>query len=92
MPLHSPSEMYKCQDLATFLPSHQEELICRRSDILTNLVQNSTRKKIKSNRKIKTQSGFVDCDNCGAWNSAYKTEDKSSLNLCDDCIEGTHVL
>ena len=48
MPLHSPSEMYKCQDLATFLPSHQEELICRRSDILTNLVQNSTRKKKSS--------------------------------------------
>ena len=49
-------------------------------------------KKIKSNRKMKTQSGFIDCDNCGAWNSAYKTEHKSSLNLCVDCLEGTHVL
>ena len=41
---------------------------------------------------MKTQSGFIDCDNCGAWNSAYKTEHKSSLNLCVDCLKGTHVL
>ena len=45
MPPPSPSEKYKCQDLATFLQSHQEEVICLRSDILTNLVQNSMRKK-----------------------------------------------
>jgi len=48
----------------------------------------SAKKKFDKSNNLKPN--LVECDMCGAWNSANITMGNSAPNLCDDCLEGIH--